>query len=62
MDWKLTRDAIGEPQIDTFHDDPDEDLALGYALMRALAQADETATEIRPGVWCFSKSSDEKMI
>lgn len=62
MDWKLTRDAMGAPEVDTFRDDPDEDLALGYALMRALAEVDEQATEIRPGMWCFSKSSDERMI
>lgn len=62
MDWKLTRDAQGEPEIDNFHYDPDEDLTLGYAYMRALALVETGGTEIRPGVWCFSKSSDEKML
>lgn len=62
MDWKLTRNAIGEPEIDHFHDDPDEDIALGYALIRAMADVHEHATEIRPGAWYFTKSTDEKMI
>jgi hypothetical protein len=62
MDWKVTRDATGEPQIDTFHDDPDEDLALGYAYMRALAAVQDQGTEVRPGMWYFSKMASEKMI
>jgi hypothetical protein len=62
MDWKLTRNAIGEPEIDTFHDDPDEDLALGYAYLRALAQVREEGTEIHPGTWYFSKMASEKLL
>jgi hypothetical protein len=62
MDWKLTRNAIGEPEIDTFHDDPDDDPMWGYALMRALVEADESAEELAPGVYYFSKSSPGKMI
>lgn len=62
MDWKLTRDAIGEPQIDTFHDDPDEDLALGYAYLRALANVREEGEEIRPGTYYFSKMTEEKLL
>jgi hypothetical protein len=62
MDWKLTRDAIGRPAIDTFHVDPDEDLRRGYSLMRELAEADEQAEEIAPGIYVFRKSSDERMI
>jgi hypothetical protein len=32
MDWKLTRNAIGEPEIDEFHDDPDDGLLPSYSL------------------------------
>lgn len=62
MNWKLTRDETGEPAVDQFRDDPDEDLSLGYALIRALAEADETAVELSDGVWGWRKSNDEKMI
>lgn len=62
MDWDLTRDVVGEPTVDSLRDDPDEDLTLGWSLLRALAEADEQATEIAPGVYCFSKSSAERMI
>ncbi|WP_433366882.1 hypothetical protein ACQPZX_38600 [Actinoplanes sp. CA-142083] len=62
MDWKLTRNAIGEPAIDQIRDDPEEDLTLGWSLLHTLTQLDESAREITPGIYCFSKSSTEKML
>lgn len=54
MRWYLTQAAIGEPEIDVREDD--EDLRLGYSLLRELARSDETLIEIEPGVWRHSKS------
>lgn len=50
MNWKLTQQAIGEPEIDQW-EDQEEDLAVGYSMMRALAESDHTLVEIEPGVW-----------
>jgi hypothetical protein len=51
MNWKLTQAAIGKPQVDDWSDkDHEEDLSVGYSLIRALA-ADYQLTEIGPGVW-----------
>lgn len=52
MKWKLTKDLCGEPVIDSWDDD--EDLTLGFNMMRALAKADRTLVEIAPGVWRHS--------
>lgn len=49
MKWKLTRAASGEPDIDEWG--AEEDLTLGYSLLRALAESDRTLVEIAPGVW-----------
>jgi len=34
----------------------DEDLTLGYSLLRALAEAGAGLEEIGPGVWCHSSA------
>lgn len=51
MKWYLTQKAIGEPELDVREDD--EDLSLGFSLMRELAAEGPHAnlTEIAPGVW-----------
>lgn len=54
MNWRLTQNAIGEPEID-YRTPEDEDLALGYSLLRALAEHDRTMIEVSPGVWRVSK-------
>lgn len=51
MNWKLTTDLCGEPMIDSWGD---EDLTLGFNLLRALAEEDHTLVEISPGVWRHS--------
>jgi len=61
MDWKLTRDATGEPVVDEIHPD-DEDLSLGYAYMRALLAEHGRAEKLAEGVYYFSKSSPGKWI
>jgi hypothetical protein len=49
--FKLTQAAIdAEPVIDEWGDD-EEDLAVGYSMMRQLAESDETLIEVEPGVW-----------
>jgi hypothetical protein len=62
VNWKLTQSAIGEPEVDMFRDDPDEDLAAGYTMLRALAEAGESAREIAPGVHLFEKPEPGKWI
>lgn len=49
MNWKLARTVAG-PEIDDWSD-CDEDLTLGYSMLRALAESDATLVEIEPGVW-----------
>lgn len=41
MDWKLTRDLAGEPEIDEIHPDDREDLTVGFRYMGALADTGE---------------------
>lgn len=36
--------------------DDDEDLTLGYSIMRALAEAGESLEQIGPGVWRHSST------
>ncbi len=50
MNWKLIQTVTGEPEIDTWGGD-DEDLSVGYSLLRSLAESDETLVEVSPGVW-----------
>lgn len=52
MDWKFTTDLCGEPFWRPGPDD--EDLTLGYSLLRALAESEYTLVEISPGVWRHS--------
>jgi hypothetical protein len=59
MNWKLTQASTGEPEIDTFREDPEEDLSLGFSLLRALAESDETMVEIEPGVWRINKAPED---
>lgn len=55
MDWTFTTDLCGEPFALPIGDtDTEEDLTLGYSLLRALAEADFTLVEIAPGVWRHS--------
>lgn len=61
MDWKLTRDATGEPVVDQIHPE-DEDLSLGYAYMRALVEEYDQAEELAPGVLYFNKSTPGKWL
>ena len=49
--WPFTRKVIEEEQAA----EATEDLRLGYSLLRALAEHDETLVEIAPGVWRHSK-------
>ena len=56
MRWYLTQKAVGEPEIDVRDDD--EDLTLGYSIMRELARSDATLVEIAPGVWRQSTMDD----
>jgi hypothetical protein len=44
MRWYLTREVVGEPEIDVRDDDGD--LTLGYSIMRELARSDATLVEI----------------
>lgn len=51
MNWRLTRDALGEPEID-YRTPDDENLALGFSVMRLLAaQPDNDIRQLRPGVY-----------
>jgi len=59
MNWRLTRDAIGEPRIE-YRTPEDEDLTLGYSLLRALAESDRTMVEIADGVWRVSKPEHDR--
>lgn len=59
MNWKLTQAVTGEPEIDTFREDREEDLTLGFSLLRALAESDETMVEIAPGVWRVRKDPED---
>jgi len=52
MKWKLTTAPCGEPMIDSWDDE--EDLTLGFNLLRALAEEGHTLVEIAPGVWRHS--------
>lgn len=54
MRWYLTQKVVGEPEIDVRDDD--EDLTLGYSIMRELARSDATLVEIAPGVWRHAKT------
>jgi hypothetical protein len=40
--------------------DEDEDLTLGFSLLRELAASDETLVEVEPGVWRASKRAEER--
>jgi hypothetical protein len=55
MDWKLVKAATGEPEVVTF--DREEDLTLGFSLLRALAESDTTMAETSPGsgIWRVTK-------
>lgn len=55
MRWYLTQKIVGKPEIDVRDD---EDLTLGYSIMRELARSDATLVEIAPGVWRQSKTDD----
>lgn len=59
MNWRLTRDALGEPEID-YRTPEDEDLTLGYSMLRELARSDKTMVEVYPGVWRISKPEGER--
>lgn len=52
MDWTFT-DLCGAPFASPQVDD-EEDLTLGYSLLRALAESEHTLVEIAPGVWRHS--------
>lgn len=55
MNWKLTTDLCGEPMIDDWSaNDAEEDLSVGYTMLRALAESEHTLVEIAPGVWRHS--------
>jgi hypothetical protein len=56
MKWYLVQQAIGEPKINVREED--EDLSLGFSLMRELAAQGPHAnlTEIEPGVWFQSRT------
>lgn len=54
MKWFLVRGVTGETDINVREgDEGDEDLTLGFNLMRALA-AESGMAEIGPGVWRHS--------
>lgn len=59
MDWKLTRNAIGEPEVDEIHADDGEDLALGYAYLRALAAEQDNPAQITARGYVFRKRDNE---
>lgn len=61
MDWKLTRNALGEPAVDEIHPE-DEDLSLGYAYLRALVAEYDDAQELAEGVYYFPKANPGKWI
>lgn len=61
MEWKLTRDAIGEPAIDQIHPDDDE-FPLGNAYLRALVAEDEKAHQLAEGVYYIEKSEPGKWL
>lgn len=42
--------------------DETEDLTLGYSMLRALAEHDETMVEIAPGVWRISKAPGDSAL
>src|SRR5690349_1698730 len=52
MKWYLAQMAIGEPEINVREDE--EDLTLGFSLIRALAESDDTLLEVAPNVWRHS--------
>lgn len=54
MKWKLTQQAIGQAEIDMWDDD--EDLTLGFSLMRALSE-EFGLREIGPGLWSSNSAS-----
>jgi hypothetical protein len=56
MNWKLTQQAIGEPEIDEW--DTEEEPKRGYSLLRELAQSDHTLVEIAPGMWWRGKDAE----
>ncbi|WP_157437549.1 hypothetical protein [Actinoplanes subtropicus] len=59
MNGKLTQAAIGEPEIDDWWDEDDEeDLTVGYSLMKALA-AEYQLVQIAPGVWWHSNTPED---
>jgi len=61
MNWKLTQKAVGHPEIDQWSDgSDDEDLNLGYSLMRALAESDHTLVEVAPGVWRHAGTDEDR--
>lgn len=60
MNWRLTRDAIGDPYIECRDTDETEDLRRGFSLMRELAMSDDTLYEIEPGVWRQHKPDNER--
>lgn len=47
MNWRLVRNLVGEPEID---ERDDEDLSLGYSLLREMA-GEYGLNEIAPGVY-----------
>lgn len=56
MDWKLTRSAIGRPEIVVLDDD--EDLTWGFSVMRELARDHPDLEEVADGVWRAVKPID----
>lgn len=57
MKWYLTQQCMGEPEIDIREDD--EDLTLGFSLLRALAEDPRSGLhEIRPGLFIEAKDGD----
>lgn len=54
MKWFLTQRLCGQPEI--YEHDDDEDLELGFRLMRALAaESQGRMKQIAPGMWYVSK-------
>lgn len=58
MKWYLTQAAGGEPEIDVREED--EDLRLGYSMLRELAAMDHGLQEVEPGVWWQAKESGSR--
>lgn len=60
MNWRLTQAAIDKPAIDDWRDeDHEEDLAVGYSYLRALAESGFTLVEIAPGIWRHSRTPED---